>query len=285
MTQSAHGNQLLRFGDVCEEARRRVGATRHELVDYVTGLFPLLVAHVWLAARVRVTVPGLSGFYTDLQCTAGRMSLAAADLAHMMDKLPDDLKVLNVKGPAVTGTRWPTGFWSGLHVSLEGVGDDTVALVADLKRNVRVLHLLDSPDVTGRALDSISRISGLRTIRMAECAGLMGGNLEPLSRLHKLDDLTLSGGVTDAVLDSLSGCQGLGILKLGDRQRPAETAFTAAAVTSLDVLNALKAADLRQHADSRQARTIILYVPGEVYLQLRSKARSGGRVRLEEWSA
>ncbi|KAF0289878.1 hypothetical protein FJT64_011884 [Amphibalanus amphitrite] len=159
--------KLLRFGDVCEEARRRVGATRHELVDYVTGLFPLLVAHVWLAARVRVTVPGLSGFYTDLQCTAGRMSLAAADLAHMMDKLPDDLKVLNVKGPAVTGTRWPTGFWSGLHVSLEGVGDDTVALVADLKRNVRVLHLLDSPDVTGRALDSISRISGLRTIRMA----------------------------------------------------------------------------------------------------------------------
>ncbi|KAF0304676.1 hypothetical protein FJT64_023583 [Amphibalanus amphitrite] len=57
-------------------------------------------------------------------------------------------------------------------------------------------------------------------------------SLELLTRCPGLKRLTLSGGVTDAVLDSLSGCPGLEDLTLGDRQRPAETAFTAAAVSS-----------------------------------------------------
>ncbi|XP_043238997.1 uncharacterized protein LOC122390298 [Amphibalanus amphitrite] len=103
-------------------------------------------------------------------------------------------------------------------------------------------------------------------------------SLEPLTRCPRLERLTLSGGVPDAVLDSLSGCPGLVVLTLGDRQRPAETAFTAAAYTRLvkscrqlrelylhctadtgrAVLTALKEADLRRGFFG----TIYLGVPG-----------------------
>ncbi|XP_043238993.1 uncharacterized protein LOC122390295 [Amphibalanus amphitrite] len=106
-------------------------------------------------------------------------------------------------------------------------------------------------------------------------------SLEPLTRCPELQYLTLSGGVPDAVLDSLSGCPGLRFLRLGDRQRPAETAFTAAAVTRLvkscrklwwlylhctadtgrAVLTALKEADLGRRSDGRP-RTIDLRIPG-----------------------
>ena len=56
-------------------------------------------------------------------------------------------------------------------------------------------------------------------------------NLEPITRLPQLKYLTLAGGVTDTALDSLSGCSQLFRLTLGDLQRPAETAITAAAVS------------------------------------------------------
>ena len=62
-----------------------------------------------------------------------------------------------------------------------------------------------------------------------DCSGVV--DLEPITRLPELHGLTLAGGVTDTALDSLSGCPQLYGLALGDRQRPAETAITAAAVS------------------------------------------------------
>ncbi|XP_043231553.1 uncharacterized protein LOC122386440 [Amphibalanus amphitrite] len=125
-------------------------------------------------------------------------------------------------------------------------------------------------------------------------------SLEPLTRCPKLLSLTLSGGVPDAVLDSLSGCPRPLFLTLGDRQRPAETAFTAAAVTRLvkscrelrelylhctadtgrAVLTALNEADLGRDRYCRP-RTIWLHVPGELYRQL--WIQGGGRVSVSEW--
>ena len=64
-----------------------------------------------------------------------------------------------------------------------------------------------------------------------DCPALLAGSLQPLCRLPQLELLTLSGGVTDAALDSLSGCSKLRVLRLGDLKRPVETAITAAAVS------------------------------------------------------
>ena len=88
----------------------------------------------------------------------------------------------------------------------------------------------DCPDLTTGSLEPLTRCPKLWNLTLS------GGvpdtvSLEPLTRCPELWNLTLSGGVPDAVLDSLSGCPRLWWLTLGDRQRPAETAFTAAAYT------------------------------------------------------
>ncbi|XP_043225579.1 uncharacterized protein LOC122383333, partial [Amphibalanus amphitrite] len=172
----------------------------------------------------------------------------------------------------------------------------------------------DCPDLTAGSLEPLTRCPiKLHTLTLSggvpdtvslepltRCPGLerltlSGGvpdtvSLEPLTRCPGLQYLTLSGGVPDAVLDSLSGCPGLKVLTLGDLQRPAETAFTAAAVTRLvkscrklrylhlhctadttrAVLTALKEADLGRRSYGLP-RTIYLHVPGELYRQLRSQ--------------
>ena len=88
----------------------------------------------------------------------------------------------------------------------------------------------DCPDLTTGSLEPLTRCPELWRLTLS------GGvpdtvSLEPLTRCPELHSLTLSGGVPDTVLDSLSSCPLLWDLTLGDRQRPAETAFTAVAVT------------------------------------------------------
>ncbi|KAF0291307.1 hypothetical protein FJT64_010547 [Amphibalanus amphitrite] len=139
---------------------------------------------------------------------------------------------------------------------------------------------MDCPDLTAGSLEPLTRCRGLERLTLS--GGVHDAvSLEPLTRCPGLRDLTLSGGVPDAVLDSLSGCPGLDRLTLGDRQRPAETAFTAVAVSRLvkscrelwklylhctadtgqAVLTALKEADLGRHSNGRP-RIILLWVPG-----------------------
>ena len=85
------------------------------------------------------------------------------------------------------------------------------------------------PDCPGVVdLEPLSRLPELRELTLIDCPGVV--DLEPISRLPTLEYLTLAGGVTDTALDSLSGCPQLQGLTLGDLQRPAETAITAAAV-------------------------------------------------------
>ncbi|XP_043217273.1 uncharacterized protein LOC122379282 isoform X2 [Amphibalanus amphitrite] len=208
--------------------------------------------------------------------TVERLSVSTADLPRLRGQLPEGLKRLNVRGPEVTEPSWPG--WDeddDLSVSLQGVAADTISHLADLRRTVRVLEIYDCPDLTA-------------------------GSLEPLTRCPGLWWLTLSGGVHDAVLDSLSGCPGLKVLTLGNRQRPAETAFTAAAYTRLvkscrklqelwlhctadtgqAVLTALKEADLGRDSDGRP-RIINLIVPEELWRQL--ERQEGGRVTVYPW--
>ena len=88
----------------------------------------------------------------------------------------------------------------------------------------------DCPDLTTGSLEPLTRFPKLERLTLS--GGVTDAvSLEPLTRYPGLWVLTLSGGVPDAVLDSLSGCPGLRWLTLGDLQRPAETAFTAAAVS------------------------------------------------------
>ena len=54
---------------------------------------------------------------------------------------------------------------------------------------------------------------------LPDCPGMV--DVEPITRLPKLEYLILAGGVTDTALDGLSGCRKLWFLKLGDLQRPA----------------------------------------------------------------
>ncbi|KAF0306142.1 hypothetical protein FJT64_022282 [Amphibalanus amphitrite] len=209
------------------------------------------------------------------------LSVSAADLPLLRGQLPEGLRCLNVRGPEVTEPRWPEWYpWDdGLSVSLQGVAADTISHLADLGRMVRRLEIYDCPALTAGSLEPLTRCRDLGRLTLS------GGvpdtvSLEPLTRCPGLWRLTLSGGVPDAVLDSLSGCPGLYYLTLGDRQRPAETAFTAAAVTRLvescrelwwlslhctadtgrAVLTALKEADLGRHSNGRP-RTIGLIVP------------------------
>ncbi|XP_043240794.1 uncharacterized protein LOC122391179 [Amphibalanus amphitrite] len=195
---------------------------------------------------------------------------------------------------------WPGRYGNdGLSVSLQGVAADTISHLADLGRTVKRLEIYDSPDLTTGSLEPLTRCPELRRLTLS------GGvpdtvSLEPLTRCRELWVLTLSGGVPDAVLDSLSGCPWLWELRLGDLQRPAETAFTAAAVTRLvkscrqlrelglhctadtgrAVLTALKEADLGRYSDGRP-RTICLSVPEELYDQL--KSQQGDGVRVCQW--
>ncbi|XP_043228651.1 uncharacterized protein LOC122384907 [Amphibalanus amphitrite] len=210
--------------------------------------------------------------------TVKRLSVTAADLPRLRGQLPKGLRRLNVRGPEVTDPSWPGWYRDGLSVSLQGVAADTISHLADLGRTVYILEIYDCPDLTA-------------------------GSLEPLTRCPGLHWLTLSGGVPDTVLDSLSGCPGLGVLRLGDRQRPAETAFTAAAVSRLvkscrklcqlylhctadtgrAVLTALKETDLGRESDG-WPRTIVLHVPGQLYDQLKSQRGDGvGVWEWEDW--
>ncbi|KAF0314721.1 hypothetical protein FJT64_000080 [Amphibalanus amphitrite] len=184
-----------------------------------------------------------------------------------------------------------------------GVAADTISHLADLARTVPLLEIYDCPDLTTGSLKPLTRCPELQCLALSggvpdtvslepltRCPGLhwltlSGGvpdtvSLEPLTRCRRLRDLTLYGGVPDAVLDSLSGCPRLEYLTLGDLQRPAETAFTAAAVSRLvkscrkldrlylhctadttrAVLTALKKADLGRDSDGRP-RIIWLWVP------------------------
>ncbi|XP_043232772.1 uncharacterized protein LOC122387031 [Amphibalanus amphitrite] len=233
--------------------------------------------------------------------TVERLSVAAADLPLLRGQLPEGLTRLNVRGPEVTEPRWPERFWlcDDLSVSLQGVAADTISHLADLGRTVIRLYLYDSPDLTTGSLEPLTRCPELYDLTLS------GGvpdtvSLEPLTRCPKLLSLTLSGGVPDAVLDSLSGCPGLKFLTLGDRQRPAETALTAAGVSRLvkscrqlwwlylhctadtgqAVLTALKEADLGRDRDG-EPRTIRLFVPGELCRQL--KSQEGRWVKVWEW--
>ncbi|XP_043234861.1 uncharacterized protein LOC122388127 isoform X2 [Amphibalanus amphitrite] len=226
------------------------------------------------------------------------LSVTAADLPLLRGQLPEGLRCLNVRGPEVTESRWPERYEYGLSVSLQGVAADTISHLADLGRTVNRLEIYDCPDLTTGSLEPLTRYPDLGRLTLS------GGvpdtvSLEPLTRCTKLLSLTLSGSVPDAVLDSLSGWPGLYRLTLGDLQRPAETAFTAAAYTRLvkscrqlrflflhctadtgrAVLTALKEAHLR-YSDG-WPRTIHLYVPEELYDQL--KRREGGRVEVREW--
>ncbi|XP_043232776.1 uncharacterized protein LOC122387040 [Amphibalanus amphitrite] len=260
---------------------------------------------------------------TELQIsreTVERLSVTTADLPRLREQLPEGLRRLNVRGPEVTEPRWPKWYGSGLSVSLQGVAADTISHLAGLGRTVTVLDIYDCHDLTAGSLEPLTRCRELRFLTLSggvpdtvslepltRCPELWhltlsGGvpdtvSLEPLTRCPKLESLTLSGGVPDAVLDSLSGCPGLWRLTLGDRQRPAETAFTAAAVTSLvkscrnlgrlylhctadttrAVLTALKEAHLRRGIFG----SIGLHVPGELYRQL--KRQEGDGVKVFEW--
>ncbi|XP_043217684.1 uncharacterized protein LOC122379494 [Amphibalanus amphitrite] len=154
-------------------------------------------------------------------------------------------------------------------------------------------------DLTTGSLEPLTRCPELESLTLS--GGVPDAvSLEPLTRCPELRYLTLSGGVPDAVLDILSGCPELRYLILGDLQRPAETAFTAAAVTRLvkscqelwclrlhctadtgrAVLTALKEADLGPDSDG-QPRIIKLIVPGELYDQL--KSQEGDGVRVLKW--
>ncbi|KAF0300060.1 hypothetical protein FJT64_027344 [Amphibalanus amphitrite] len=203
-----------------------------------------------------------------------------------------------VEGPEVTEPRWPGRYW-GLSVSLQGQAADTISHLADLGRTVTLLEIYDCSDLTAGTLEPLTRCPRLKRLTLS--GGVPDtGSLEPLTRCPELRWLTLSGGVPDAVLDSLSSCPGLEYLTLGDRQRPAETAFTAAAVTRLvkscrklwvlylhctadttrAVLTALKETDLGRDSFGR-SRIICLNVPEELYRQL--KRQEGGGVKVWEW--
>ncbi|KAF0310933.1 hypothetical protein FJT64_001865 [Amphibalanus amphitrite] len=198
-------------------------------------------------------------------------------------------------GSLETLTRCPE-LWV---ITLSGGVPDTVSL-EPLTRCPKLERLTLSggvPDAV--SLEPLTRCPELRYLTLS--GGITNTvSLEPLTRCPRLYILTLSGGVPDAVLDSLSGWPGLWYLTLGDRQRPAETAFTAAAVTRLvkscqelgtlclhctadtgrAVLTALKEADLGRRSDGRP-RTIGLGVPEELYDQLESQ--EGGRVWVWKW--
>ncbi|XP_043232774.1 uncharacterized protein LOC122387033 [Amphibalanus amphitrite] len=255
--------------------------------------------------------------------TVERLSVSAADLPRLREQLPEGLERLNVRGPEVTEPRWPVLYLDDLSVSLQGVAADTISHLADLGRTVTLLEIYDCPDLTAGSLEPLTRCPKLGDLTLSggitdavslepltrcpelRILTLSGGvpdtvSLEPLTRYPELGWLTLSGGVPDAVLDSLSGCPGLVVLTLGDRQRPAETAFTAAAVTRLvkscreliglylhctadtgrAVLTALKEADLGRNSYDRP-RTIRLHVPEELYRQL--KSQEGDGVKVWKW--
>ncbi|KAF0288464.1 hypothetical protein FJT64_013179 [Amphibalanus amphitrite] len=185
------------------------------------------------------------------------------------------------------------------RLTLSGGVPDTVSL-EPLTRCRWLEHLTLSGGVPNTvSLEPLTRCRELWVLTLS--GGVPDSvSLEPLTRCPKLRDLTLSGGGPDTVLDSLSGCPRLEYLTLGDLQRPAETAFTAAAVTRLvkscrkldrlylhctadtgrTVLTALKEADLGRRSYV-WPRTIRLYVPGELCRQL--KSQEGRWVKVLEW--
>ncbi|KAF0303779.1 hypothetical protein FJT64_024290 [Amphibalanus amphitrite] len=157
--------------------------------------------------------------------------VAADTISHLAD-LGRTVELLEIYGPEATEQRWPEWDEYGLSVSLQGVAADTISHLTDLGQTVKRLEIYDCTDLTAGSLEPLTRCPELQYLTLS------GGvpdtvSLEPLTRCPKLLDLILSGGIPDTVLDSLSGCPGLWELTLGDRQRPAETAFTAAAVTRL----------------------------------------------------
>ncbi|XP_043241007.1 uncharacterized protein LOC122391282 [Amphibalanus amphitrite] len=198
------------------------------------------------------------------------------------------------------GSLEPLARCHGLRgLTLSGGVTDTVSLEPLTRcRELRGLTLSGGvPDTV--SLEPLTRCPVLRELTLS--GGVPDAvSLKPLTRCPELRYLTLSGGVPDSVLDSLSGCPGLWCLTLGDRQRPAETAFTAAAYTRLvkscrqlqylylhctadttrAVLTALKEADLGRDSDGER-RTIYLSVPGELCRQL--KSQEGRWVKVWEW--
>ncbi|XP_043217762.1 serine/threonine-protein kinase/endoribonuclease IRE1-like [Amphibalanus amphitrite] len=137
-------NKLHHFNELSEEVRSSMGfSTPSGLVDYIAGMFPLLLVHVWEAARIRRDKPHLRKFYTAVDAiikvgpntiilpagvglieltelrssreTVERLSVTAADLPRLREQLPEGLRRLNVRGPEVTEPRWPgESRWDGL---------------------------------------------------------------------------------------------------------------------------------------------------------------------------
>ena len=95
------------------------------------------------------------------------------------------------------------------------------------KLPLKHLTLSDCPGVVD--LEPICKLSELQNLTLSDCPAVV--HLESITRLPKLYCLTLAGGVTDTALYIIGGCSELLRLTLGDLQRPAETAITAAAVS------------------------------------------------------
>ncbi|XP_043234853.1 uncharacterized protein LOC122388119 [Amphibalanus amphitrite] len=156
-------------------------------------MFPLLLVHVWEAARIRRTKTHLSKFYTAVDAiirvepntiilpagvglieltelrssreTVKRLSVSAADLPRLRGQLPEGLKRLNIRGPEVTEPRWPRESRRDcLSVSLQGVAADTISHLADLGRTVTVLEIYDCTDLTAGSLEPLTRCRGLRCL-------------------------------------------------------------------------------------------------------------------------
>ncbi|KAF0289525.1 hypothetical protein FJT64_012273 [Amphibalanus amphitrite] len=231
-----------------------------------------------------------------------RLSVTPADLPLLRGQLPEGLWCLNVRDctDLTTVSLEPVTRCRELRrLTLSGGVPDTVSL-EPLTRCRWLEHLTLSGGVPNTvSLEPLTRCRELWVLTLS--GGVPDSvSLEPLTRCPKLRDLTLSGGGPDTVLDSLSGCPRLEYLTLGDLQRPAETAFTAAAVTRLvkscrkldrlylhctadtgrTVLTALKEADLGRRSYV-WPRTIRLYVPGELCRQL--KSQEGRWVKVLEW--
>ncbi|XP_043234197.1 uncharacterized protein LOC122387796 [Amphibalanus amphitrite] len=236
-------------------------------------------------------------------CSLRQLSVVVneRDEGRWMAALPQSLQHLNVRGPEVTEPRWPPD-WSlpRLMVTVQRPAEDIVGHLADLGREVHVLQLYCGPD-TSVGVDSLCRLDGLQYLSLSDCFGILPLGLRCLSRLPNLVHLILFGGVTDAFLHSLRGCCRLQGLRLGDRTRPAETAFTAATVsrvvvscrqlcvmslhstidTGREVVTTLKEADLGQYSDVNMPRTIRICFPEDILSQLRGY--STRRVKVDDW--
>ncbi|KAF0309169.1 hypothetical protein FJT64_019698 [Amphibalanus amphitrite] len=225
----------------------------------------------------KVTEPRWPEWDEDDDLSVSLQGVAADTISHLAD-LGRTVTVLEIYGPEVTEPSWPG--WDeddDLSVSLQGVAADTISQLPNLGRTVTLLEIYDCPDLTAGSLEPLTRCPELRDLILS------GGvpdtvSLEPLTRYPGLRYLTLSGGVPDAVLDSLSGCPGLQLVK--SCRELCVLYLHCTADTGRAVLTALKKADLGRYSDGRP-RTIRLYVPGELYDQL--KSQEGGRVRVREW--